>query len=296
MLQTEKYREQIFELHSQGLTGRDIQHKLGFKNHQPIYHFLKRYNLEYNPIKYRRKYTLNENYFKVIDKEDKAYILGFICADGHVENNRISIELAEKDVEMLYKIRTFLSSNQVISEFVKDNPYKNSNRKLLKMVSIKINSVKLVQPLLKMGIGGKKTYTLNSNITKFIPKYLMKDFLRGYFDGDGNVLFNKKYSSGIKYSINIAGNKEFLMNTFQKEFPSHCKLYKDLHSKQCYAWKLSSKKDVCDFLNYLYYNSNIFLTRKYITYLKSKRGHVKLDKLLENPGEHNQQPIISLNG
>ena len=45
----------------------------------------------------------------------------------------------------------------------------------------------LTKPLLEMGLGGKKTYTLNSSILKYVPKYLVRDFLRGFFDSDGNV-------------------------------------------------------------------------------------------------------------
>ena len=84
-------------------------------------------------------------------------------------------------------------------------------------------------------------YTLNSDILKFIPKYLIKDFLRGYFDGDGNVMFGKKYTSGIKYNINICGNEEFLLNTYQIFFPSTNKMYFDKKSKQTFIWKISSK-------------------------------------------------------
>ena len=134
---------------------------------------------------------------------------------------------------------------------------------------MRINGVYLTEPLLKMGIGGKKTYSLNSSILKYVPHYLIRDFLRGFFDGDGNVFFGKRYSSGIKYNINVCGNKEFLLNTFQKYFPSINKLYKVLHSKQCYTWKISSKKRVFEFLCFLYRNSSIFLSRKYLVYRKA---------------------------
>ena len=31
-----------------------------------------------------RKWKVNENYFEKIDSDDKAYWLGFMCADGNV--------------------------------------------------------------------------------------------------------------------------------------------------------------------------------------------------------------------
>ena len=46
----------------------------------------------------RRKYFFNEDYFKNVDSEEKAYWLGFIAADGCIlENGTLKIGLAEKD-------------------------------------------------------------------------------------------------------------------------------------------------------------------------------------------------------
>ena len=119
-----------------------------------------------------------------------------------------------------------------------------------------------------MGLTTNKTYTLNGDILKYIPKYLIRDFLRGYFDGDGNVFFGRRYSSGYKYNVNICGNEDFLLKSFQVYFPSNNKLYKDLYSRQCYVWKISQKDKVRDFMYYLYYNSSIFLQRKYNEFRK----------------------------
>ena len=42
MLKTENYKDQILELYDLGFSGREIQQKLNFKNHQPIYNFFKK--------------------------------------------------------------------------------------------------------------------------------------------------------------------------------------------------------------------------------------------------------------
>jgi hypothetical protein len=78
------------------------------------------------------------------------------------------------------------------------------------------------------------------------------------------------FYSGFKYNINICGNEDFLLKSFQVYFPSNNVLYKDLYSKQCYVWKLSSKDKVSKFMDYLYCNSSIFLSRKYNEYRKIK--------------------------
>lgn len=269
MLNIKDYEGQIIALHRQGMTGKQIVDRLHFKYHQPVYNFFRKMKWEISGKVTKKKYHVNDKFFNVIDTEEKAYILGFICADGHVTNYSIEIEVAEKDIDILYKIRKALNSNHPIQDIHKKNPYTKSKNIVLTLKRVRINSIHLVKPLLQMGLGGKKTYLLNSSILKFIPKYLVRDFLRGYFDGDGNVLFGKKYSSGIKYNINICGNKDFLLGTFQKYFPSINKLYKDLYSKQCYVWKLTSKEKVLNFLSYLYFNSSIFLSRKYLVYRKA---------------------------
>ena len=59
-----------------------------------IYGILKRLNVQVrNPIVItdeqklnRRKYSVNDNYFNVIDTEEKAYWLGFIYADGFISS------------------------------------------------------------------------------------------------------------------------------------------------------------------------------------------------------------------
>ena len=49
---------------------------------------------------------MNHNYFETIDTPEKAYFLGFLYADGSisntVKNKRVKINLAKKDIELLY--------------------------------------------------------------------------------------------------------------------------------------------------------------------------------------------------
>lgn len=268
MLQIKDYQEDITKLYQEGKTAKEISSLLGFKYHQPVYNFFKKMGWERNGKSGKRTYVVDESFFKVINTEEKAYILGFICADGHIERDRLRITVSIKDKDILNKIRSTMHSNHPIKEVQRINPYNKTERKILTLVDLTINSVELVRPLFNMGLTTNKTYTLNGNILRYIPKYLMRDFLRGYFDGDGNVFFGRRYTSGYKYNINICGNEDFLLKSFQTYFPSINKLYKDLYSKQCYIWKISQKDKVKDFMYYLYYNSSIFLQRKYNEYRK----------------------------
>lgn len=268
MLNIKDYQEEITKLYQEGKTAKEISSLLGFKYHQPVYNYFKKMGWERTGKTGKRAYKVDENFFKCINTEEKAYILGFICADGHIEKDRLNITVSIKDRDILEKIRYAMHSNHPIKEVQRINPYKKTNRENLILSELMIGSVELVKPLFNMGLTTNKTYTLNGDILKYIPKYLIRDFLRGYFDGDGNVFFGRRYSSGYKYNVNICGNEDFLLKSFQVYFPSNNKLYKDLYSRQCYVWKISQKDKVRDFMYYLYYNSSIFLQRKYNEFRK----------------------------
>ena len=268
MLNIKDYQEEITKLYQEGKTAKEISSLLGFKYHQPVYNYFKKMGWRRTGKTGKRIYKVNEDFFKCINTEEKAYILGFICADGHIEKDRLNITVSIKDIDILEKIRYAMHSNHPIKEVQRTNPYKKTNRENLILSELMIGSVELVKPLFNMGLTTNKTYTLNGDILKYIPKYLIRDFLRGYFDGDGNVFFGRRYSSGYKYNVNICGNEDFLLKSFQVYFPSNNKLYKDLYSRQCYVWKISQKDKVRDFMYYLYYNSSIFLQRKYNEFRK----------------------------
>ena len=268
MLNIKDYQEEITKLYQEGKTAKEISSLLGFKYHQPVYNYFKKMGWKRTGKTGKRVYKVDENFFKCINTEEKAYILGFICADGHIEKDRLNITVSIKDRDILEKIKYAMHSNHPIKEVQRTNPYKKTNRENLILSELMIGSVELVKPLFNMGLTTNKTYTLNGDILKYIPKYLIRDFLRGYFDGDGNVFFGRRYSSGYKYNVNICGNEDFLLKSFQVYFPSNNKLYKDLYSRQCYVWKISQKDKVRDFMYYLYYNSSIFLQRKYNEFRK----------------------------
>ena len=62
-----------------------------------------------------RTYTLDEKYFDKIDSQNKAYILGFIYADGSINKGCLNITLSNKDVEILEFIKDELKYSGKIS-------------------------------------------------------------------------------------------------------------------------------------------------------------------------------------
>lgn len=271
MLKINDYASQIDALHEQGMSALDISIELGLKYSQPIYNYFKKKGwprMSRHDV-HAFRYEADQDFFKTIDTEEKAYILGFIAADGHVctKRYRLTIALQDSDYQMLEKIRDAMGSTHPIKRHIqKRNPYTNANHLITEQCCLNINGSQLCEPLIKMGLGGKKTYTLSGDIMKYIPNDLVRHFLRGYCDGDGNITWGKHYSSGYKYHVQICGNEDFLLNSFNKWWPSNCALYKDKKSKQCYIWKVANKMEVAKLVSWMYSDAKIYLNRKYDIY------------------------------
>ena len=208
-----------------------------------------------------RKYKVDSDYFNNIDSENKAYWLGFLYADGYISKNKHILELGLKE-----------SDKNHIEKFAKDlkTDYPISLRKVkikereYKSYRICICSTNMNKTLEKLGCYNNKSKTIN------YPNFIIghkfeKDFIRGYFDGDGSLSVDKhKY---IKIGF-YSGCYEFL-EQLQIRIKELCgvELYirKD---KTCYALCISKRKEVEKFLNFIYENSNIYLDRKFERYIK----------------------------
>lgn len=260
------YQDEILALYKEGFKPTEIAKKLGFKYHQPVYRVLVKTDFykPYRKCNYKRKYQIDEFFFESIDNEYKAYILGFIAADGHVDikHKRIQIRLAEQDLDILIKIRNAFLSTHPIKLVERKNSFPYGRRKV-KEVILDLNSSKLVKQLVGIGFTSNKTYTLNVEIFNCIPNNLKHHFLRGYFDGDGSLVYGIRYSSGTKYLVQICGIEDFLLNSFGKKCTTNCKIYKPKTTKNMVVWKISKKSQVDDFIRYIYKNATIYLNRKY---------------------------------
>ena len=85
----------------------------------PLRSILKKHNIK---CKSSKKYTFDENFFKNIDTEDKAYWLGFFYADGCVrvrkESSESKLKLSIKDIDHLEKFKKSLNGNNKILKVV----------------------------------------------------------------------------------------------------------------------------------------------------------------------------------
>jgi len=122
---------------------------------------------------------VNVNFFKKWSS-DMAYVLGFFMADGSIDINPrgshyLSIQICDK--ELLESIKEALGSNHKISI---RKGFENENDKY----RLQIGRKEMFQDLIKLGVNQQKAYTMKM---PNVPKKYFGDFVRGYFDGDGNV-------------------------------------------------------------------------------------------------------------
>ena len=115
------------------------------------------------------------DYFHVIDNDEKAYWLGFIAADGTVDDRlrrySLTIDLQPRDLHWLRRFRDTLAPGAAITQ--------HSERSY----SVSIGSKELVGDIVRLGIGRRKSYHLT---WPTVPEQFATTFLLGYFDGDGS--------------------------------------------------------------------------------------------------------------
>jgi hypothetical protein len=122
-----------------------------------------------------------------------AYVLGFFTADGSMYKTMRGthfIEFQITDRELLLQVQKTLGSNHKIS----DRGIRSNHRK--KIYRLQIGSKAIFESLIDLGFMQNKT-----NIVRLptIPREYFCDFLRGYLDGDGNIMFGYYRKPGRDY-------------------------------------------------------------------------------------------------
>jgi len=203
-----------------------------------------------------RKYSINYYFFRNWNS-NMAYILGFFYSDGNVSSNKrcISIHLKVSDHYILEKISNVMSSNRPVKIYSCSS-------------YLRLDSKILVNDLIKLGCTPKKSKTL---IFPNIKNKYLSHFVRGYFDGDGSIHFNKPNT--IKLSF--IGTRRFLV-TLQMRIGQLLGLRSNPLSKVKSIWRFHYYGDdarrVC---NWMYSNTkDLYLKRKKERY----DNHIRLRK------------------
>jgi len=109
-----------------------------------------------------------------------AYVLGFFAADGYITHNKRgaqfwSIQITDKN--LLVEIKKSVSAEHKISVYKKSGKEKTLYR-------LQIGSKEMCNDLAQLGFTPRKTKNMS---VPNIPENYFSHFVRGYFDGDGNI-------------------------------------------------------------------------------------------------------------
>jgi intein-encoded DNA endonuclease-like protein len=203
-----------------------------------------------------QKKHIKEDYFDMIDHQDKAYMLGLWFADGcnHVGDKKkeyaVALTLQASDIALLERIREKLEMERKINVVTRESDGRSYARLEFKNKHISLRFCEL-------GIVPRKTF-----ITQF-PDYLSDDliphFIRGLLDGDGCISHNLK-------TIQFAGSHKMmcgLVDQFQKHLGFTAHIVQIKHSPGISSVAIARMDYKVKLIHWLYDNADLKLERKF---------------------------------
>lgn len=233
----------------------------------------------------------NRRYFQDINTPEKAYWLGFIFADGwiykgHGRNGstsyEVSIELGVTDREHLVKFANAIGmdSNKIKERVRKGNWIEPSQDEDLvgnfsgshESSVLRVHSKDMYYDLIDSNVIENKS---NSDAIPNVEDRFYRDFLRGYFDGDGSIYLEGSRGNG---QCHITCASEHILNSIKEklmEFKINTGgIYKEHNTK--YRLYINKKEDVKSFLDFLYKDADIYLDRKYQLYKEHHSRNLRI--------------------
>ena len=207
-------------------------------------------------------FDINEDFFSNWSPE-MAYVLGLIITDGCISKTG-TVSLNMNDRELLEKVKeTMGSAHKIIpSKHQKGLYYYHFSRK------------GMIKDLEKLCVVPRK-----SLIVKFpdVPQAYLPDFIRGVFDGDGSVFFEKRSGFVTLRTNFVSGSKDFIEG-LEKCLGSLGMPTRTIYRQKTQnAWSYKfvyCHRDSIKLFNILYKNAKnkLFLERKYKRFLEGWKG------------------------
>ena len=241
------------------------------------------------PIKARPKSNFDDTYFDKINNETKAYLLGFLWADGSLSSSPLddsksksvyTIELGLKldDIEILEKLKEELKSPRPILKDTK----RIVNNNVYSRCRFLVNSKHMWNTLNNYGCTPRKSLTVKFpdesifiESEKYSKEELIRHFIRGYFDGDGCITYVDKKHTRI--SIQLLGTLEFISKalTYLPKALSTLSIRHNHNNPSESTRFINTSDGKAEILvKYLYTNATIYLSRKYNRFLAHCYGNI----------------------
>lgn len=209
----------------------------------------------------KRSFYVNDHYFDNIDSEEKAYILGFLVADGCVKEEvrktksswRIAFCNSIDDKETIDLIHSRICPEAKIV-----TPEVKYNRRKKPQYILQWTSEHMANILKSYGIGPRKTYDKQFKLPdNLLSDDLWRHFIRGFFDGDGHV---------SDCTFELVFTSEPFMNQVMQWFKNFNYRVYHVDGKTTDYWKVvvpTNETVKSCIYHYLYDNSTCYLSRKH---------------------------------
>lgn len=167
-----------------------------------------------DPSYYRGRKTnrnIVKDYFKVIDTEHKAYILGLLMADGCVRKSKhdtyyLTLEMI--DLDIIEKVMKELNLDSKVRVSNRKRDYIKNERTTY---SFSVYSKELCEDLIRHGVSPLKTQYVDW-LPNSVPKDLRRHYLRGLIDGDGSIY----HMTDGRWSITLTNNQYNLLKDYNE--------------------------------------------------------------------------------
>lgn len=207
-------------------------------------------------------FDINDNFFTKWSPE-MAYVLGLIITDGCVSKAG-TVSLCINDLELIEKVKKVMGSEHKIT------PSKHQKG----LYYFHFAREKLVSDLKRLCVVPRKSLTVKFPI---VPQEYMPDFIRGVFDGDGSVFFDKRRPNFPLRSQFVSGSKDFIQGLESSlallGMPKRT-IYKQKTKNGWSYMFIYDHKNSQKLFNTLYGNAQngLFLARKYTRFLEGLKG------------------------
>lgn len=188
---------------------------------------------------------------------------------------QLSFELIESDKDIIKEFCNDINSTYPIS--INKNSISPNNR-----ARLHIANYTFCQHLLRHGIIPHKTG--KEKIPDTVPSQYIKDFIRGYFDGDGCVRFYNKTTTTCMGKFHMVSCSYTILNDLFSILPaifSKKSLHLKSKSNHIYELETANLVNIAKIYDYLYYDGCICLKRKenifidFIKYYKKSKRLIK---------------------
>lgn len=197
-----------------------------------------------------------------------AYVLGIVCTDGNIRPSILKnpttkdtirtsrLTISQKEPELLKKILKLMNSETKLL-FRSRKRYPNTVSG--EIYYFHLNSDYIYDDLVRLGLSPNKSLTL-----KFpnVPDKFVNHFIRGCWDGDGSVYFDK--TSNSIFASFVSGSKDFISGILHHLTNNGLPERRLKKRGNSYYFRYTGRK-CCQLAKYLYKDADesMWLNRKY---------------------------------